>query len=399
MSLNDTPSSERVHISFFGRRNAGKSSVVNAVTNQPLSVVSDVKGTTTDPVMKAMELLPVGPVMIIDTPGIDDTGALGELRVEKTYQILNKTDVAVLVVDSAAGLCEEDRELIKIFKDKKINYITAYNKSDLLKNVPAAGENEIYVSALDRANINELKNLIASAAGKQENDKRIIGHLLKPSDIVVLVVPVDSAAPKGRLILPQQQTIRDILDSHAMNMVVQTTELKDALNSLSKKPALVITDSQAFAEVSKITPDDISLTSFSILFANYKGILKDAVAGVNALNTLKDGDRIIISEGCTHHRQCNDIGTVKLPAWIEKYTGVKPVYEYSSGTGFPRDMSPYKMVIHCGACMLNDREVLHRCRFSAQNSIPFTNYGIAISYMNGILKRTLEIFPDISKLI
>ncbi len=399
MGLNDTPSSERVHIAFFGKRNAGKSSAVNAVTNQNLSVVSEVKGTTTDPVYKSMELLPVGPVMIIDTPGIDDEGSLGQLRINKAHEVLNKTDVAVLIVDSSSGLSDDDNMIINLFKDKRINYITVYSKADKLASIPEASDNEIYISSVTGLNIDALKNMIAAAAKKEESDKRIIGHLLCPEDIVILVVPVDSAAPKGRLILPQQQTIRDILDSNATAFVVQTPQLESALSSLSKKSRLIITDSQAFAEVSKIAPEDIDLTSFSILFANYKGILSPAVKGANSLSELKNGDKVLIAEGCTHHRQCNDIGTVKLPALIEKYTGVKPEYEFTSGGGFPSELSGYKMIIHCGGCMLNDREVQHRCQRAEKAGIPFTNYGVVISFMNGILKRTLKVFPDIYDLL
>lgn len=399
MSLNDTPSSERVHIAFFGMRNAGKSSTVNAITNQNVSVVSEIKGTTTDPVYKSMELLPVGPVMIIDTPGIDDEGVLGALRIEKAHQVLNKTDVAVLIVDAVSGLSDSDRSLTEIFKDKKIRYITVYTKADMLDTIPAASENEIYISSKTGFNIEQLKNMIALTAKSKESGKRIIGHLLNPDDIVVLVVPIDSSAPKGRLILPQQQTIRDILESQAVPVVVQPDQLGNLLKTLNRKPKFVVTDSQAFKKVASETPNNITLTSFSILFANYKGILSQAVNGVNALDTLKDNDKILIAEGCTHHRQCEDIGTVKLPAMIEKYSHSKPIYEFSSGTGFPDDLSQYKMIIHCGGCMLNDREVQYRCRCADRNHIPFTNYGTALSYMNGILSRTLKIFPDIYSMI
>lgn len=399
MGLNNTPSSERVHIAFFGKRNAGKSSAVNAVTNQALSVVSDIKGTTTDPVYKSMELLPVGPVMIIDTPGIDDEGVLGELRIEKANQVLNKTDVAVLIVDSAAGITDEEEKLIALFKEKKIAFIIAYSKADLLDKLPETKENEIYISSKTGLNIDKLKEMTAAIAKTDEPDKKIIGHLLNSGDIVVLVVPIDSAAPKGRLILPQQQTIRDILDAGAVAVVTQTDKLENVFSSLKEKPKLVITDSQAFKEVSQKTPDDILLTSFSILFANYKGVLKQAVAGSKALDSLRDGDRILIAEGCTHHRQCGDIGTEKLPRLIEKYTGIKPVYDFSSGTGFRDDLSQYKLIIHCGGCMLNEREVMHRGMCAERAGIPFTNYGTAISYMNGILKRTLRIFPEIYSLI
>ena len=397
MSLNNTPSSERTHIAFFGKRNAGKSSTVNAVTNQSLSIVSDTKGTTTDPVFKAMELLPAGPVMIIDTPGFDDEGKLGNLRIEKTMQILAKTDIAVLIIDASIGISEEDKRLTDIFKEKNIDYIIAFNKSDLLETIPTANENEIFISSAKKTNIDKLKEMIASLCSKNSHNKTIISHLLKEDDVVILVTPIDESAPKGRLILPQQQTIRDIIDKHAVSVVVQPSQLKTTLSLLKQKPKLVITDSQVFAEVAKDTPDDIKLTSFSILFANYKGVLEQSVRGVKALDSLRDGDRILISEGCTHHRQCGDIGTVKLPKLIEKYTGVKPTYEFSSGTDYPGNR--YKMIIHCGGCMLSDREMKNRLSIASTEDIPFTNYGIAISYMNGILKRTIEIFPDLYSLI
>lgn len=397
MSLNNTPSSERTHIAFFGKRNAGKSSTVNAVTNQSLSIVSDTKGTTTDPVFKAMELLPAGPVMIIDTPGFDDEGKLGNLRIEKTMQILAKTDIAVLIIDASIGISEEDKRLTDIFKEKNIDYIIAFNKSDLLETIPTANENEIFISSAKKTNIDKLKEMIASLCSKNSHNKTIISHLLKEDDVVILVTPIDESAPKGRLILPQQQTIRDIIDKHAVSVVVQPSQLKTTLSLLKQKPKLVITDSQVFAEVAKDTPDDIKLTSFSILFANYKGVLEQSVRGVKALDSLRDGDRILISEGCTHHRQCGDIGTVKLPKLIEKYTGVKPTYEFSSGTDYPGNR--YKMIIHCGGCMLSDREMKNRLSIASTEDIPFTNYGIAISYMNGILKRTIEIFPDLYSLL
>lgn len=397
MSLNNTPSSERTHIAFFGKRNAGKSSTVNAVTNQSLSIVSDTKGTTTDPVFKAMELLPAGPVMIIDTPGFDDEGKLGNLRIEKTMQILAKTDIAVLIIDASIGISEEDKRLTDIFKEKNIDYIIAFNKSDLLETIPTANENEIFISSAKKTNIDKLKEMIASLCSKNSHNKTIISHLLKEDDVVILVTPIDESAPKGRLILPQQQTIRDIIDKHAVSVVVQPSQLKTTLSLLKQKPKLVITDSQVFAEVAKDTPDDIKLTSFSILFANYKGVLEQSVRGVKALDSLRDGDRILISEGCTHHRQCGDIGTVKLPKLIEKYTGVKPTYEFSSGTDYPGNR--YKMIIHCGGCMLSDREMKNRLSIASTADIPFTNYGIAISYMNGILKRTIEIFPDLYSLL
>ncbi len=399
MSLNNTPSSERVHIAFFGKRNAGKSSIVNAVTGQNLSIVSDILGTTTDPVLKTMELLPLGPVVIIDTPGIDDTGELGSLRVKKSYQILNKTDVAVLVVDSSVGLSEEDIALLEKIKQKNIPYAVVYNKSDLIK-LRAINDNEICVSAENGENINLLKELIARLANIQKNDKSIVSDMLKKGDIAVLVVPIDESAPKGRLILPQQQTIRDIIDHHACAVVTQDTELVSTLNSLSKKPKIVITDSQAFARVSRDTPEDIMLTSFSILFANYKGNLKLAVEGVTALDTLKHGDRVLISEGCTHHRQCGDIGTVKLPNLIKKYTGLKNLeFEWTSGIEFSENLKKYKLIIHCGGCMLNEREMKYRLKCAEDEGVPITNYGTAIAYMNGILKRSLAPFPEIQKII
>lgn len=397
MGLNETPSAERLHIAFFGMRNAGKSSLVNAVTGQELALVSDVKGTTTDPVKKAMELLPLGPVVIIDTPGVDDEGELGLMRVKKAKQVLNYADIAVLVVDAAKGLQPLDNELIAAFEKKKIEYIVAYNKSDLIKEIPAADEKCIYVSAEEKININELKEMLAKLGKKEENDKRIVADLLEENDIVVLVVPIDSAAPKGRLILPQQQTIRDIIESGAVSVVTRETELKATLASLGKKPKLVITDSQAFGKVSADTPEDILLTSFSILFVRYKGDLAAAVRGAAQLDKLNDGDTVLISEGCTHHRQCGDIGTVKLPAWIKKYTGKEINFEFTSGTEFPDDLSKYALVIHCGACMLNDREIKSRSGFAADFGVPMTNYGIAIAQMHGILKRSLSPFPEVLK--
>ncbi len=394
MSLNSTPSAERIHIGFFGRRNAGKSSVVNAVTGQELSVVSDVKGTTTDPVYKSMELLPLGPVTIIDTPGFDDEGALGELRVKKTRQILNKTDIAVLVVDSSAGLTAVENELIGMFAAKKLPYIIVYNKSDITPK-SNCGDNEISVSALNGTNINELKEKIAALAKNEENSRRIVGDLINEGDFVVLVTPIDEAAPKGRLILPQQQTIRDILDAGAMAIVTKETQLAQTLAKLGTKPAMVITDSQAFGMVSKIVPEDIPLTSFSILMARYKGFLETAVKGAAAISRLKDGDRVLISEGCTHHRQCGDIGSVKLPALLRKYTGKSVEIELSSGRDFPEELSEFSLVIHCGGCMLNAREVAYRRETAEDRLVPFTNYGTAIACMNGILRRSLEIFPDL----
>lgn len=393
MGLNDTPQSERIHIGFFGRRNAGKSSVVNAVTNQQISVVSDVKGTTTDPVTKAMELLPLGPVVIIDTPGFDDEGVLGEMRVKRTKQVLNRVDVAVLVVDGTVGKTGADNELIEIFTDKKIPYIVAYNKSDISEQTDCP--DGVAVSALDGTNIGLLKEKIAHLTKTDDTKKKICGDLVSEGDFVVLVVPIDSAAPKGRLILPQQQTIRDVLEAGATAIVVRDTELKSTLENLGKKPKLVITDSQAFESVSKDVPEDIYLTSFSILLARYKGFLKSAVEGAAAIDRLKDGDRVLISEGCTHHRQCDDIGTVKLPRWLKNYTGKELVFETSSGKGFPDDLSPYSLVLHCGGCMLNEREVQYRRKFAEDSEVPFTNYGTAIAYMQRILKRSLQIIPDI----
>ncbi len=397
MGLNDTASAERIHIGFFGLRNAGKSSVVNAVTGQELSLVSDVKGTTTDPVKKAMELLPLGPVVIIDTPGIDDVGELGEMRVKKARQILNLTDIAVLVTEAEEKLTPAENELISLFNDKKIPYIIAYNKADLRKSIPLTDENKIYVSAKENLNIYELKELIGKLAKQEENSKRLVGELIEPNDIIVLVVPVDKAAPKGRLILPQQQTIRDILDSGAVSVVTRDTELSETLSSLGKKPKMVITDSQAFAKVSKDTPDDILLTSFSILFARYKGDLISAVKGAAALDKLKDGDKVLISEGCTHHRQCGDIGTQKLPALIKKHTGKNIEFEFSSGTQFPEDLQGFSLVIHCGGCMLNEREMKYRVKQTLDSGISITNYGTAIAHMNGILRRSLMPFPDAVK--
>ena len=394
MSLNDTPSGERVHIGFFGMRNAGKSSVVNAVTGQELSVVSDVRGTTTDPVNKAMEILPLGPVVIIDTPGIDDTGKLGELRVKRTKQILNRIDIAVLVVDGELGMQQPDKELTEIFKAKQIPYIIAYNKSDIAEE-RALNENEISVSALAGTNIWELKEMIAHLVKDAGNDRRLIGDLLEPGDLVVLVTPIDESAPKGRLILPQQNTIRDILDADAMAVVTKEHQLEETLKKLGTKPKMVVTDSQAFAMVSSIVPEDIPLTSFSILMARFKGFLDAAVTGAAAIKNLRDGDKVLISEGCTHHRQCGDIGSVKLPALLRKTTGKNITVELSSGRDFPEDLSPYSLVIHCGGCMLGGREMTYRRKSAEDQGIPFTNYGTALAMMNGILKRSLRLFPEL----
>ena len=397
MGLNDTPSGERIHIGFFGRRNAGKSSLVNAVTGQDLAVVSDVLGTTTDPVYKAMELLPLGPVMIIDTPGFDDVGSLGELRVRKTKNVLNKTDIAILVVDATEGLQVCDRELLDLFKAKNIAHIIVYNKSDLLSEVPASEGNVMYVSAETKDGIYDLKEKIAASVPNDEIKLQIVGDLINPGDFVVLVVPIDKAAPKGRLILPQQQTIRDILEADATAIVVKEYELRETLANLAKKPSLVITDSQVFAKVSADTPTDIPLTSFSILMARYKGLLDAAVEGVAAIDKLKDGDVILMAEGCTHHRQCDDIGSVKIPRWLKNYTGKDLVFKTVSGTEFPDDLSPYALVIHCGGCMLKEREMRYRTKCAVDQQVPITNYGTIIAYMQGILKRSLEILPYLAE--
>ena len=398
MGLQDTPSAERVQIGFFGCRNAGKSSLVNAVTNQEMAVVSPVKGTTTDPVTKAMELLPLGPVLIIDTPGIDDEGGLGAQRVKRTKQILNRIDCAVLVVDSVAGKTKADEELLSLFQGKRIPFLVAYNKSDLQMPV-LSKENEVAVSALEKTGIEELKERIAALGKENQKERMLVRDLVKAEDLVVLVTPIDSSAPKGRLILPQQQTIRDLLEADTIPVVTKENTLKTILESLGKKPAMVITDSQAFSQVSKDTPLDIPLTSFSILMARYKGFLEGAVQGVAAIETLQDGDKVLICEGCTHHRQCEDIGTVKIPRWLRQHTGKELELVHTSGKDFPEDLSPYRLVIHCGGCMLNEREVAYRQKCAADAGIPFTNYGIAIAYMTGILKRSIEIFPKLYTLI
>lgn len=392
MGLNSVVSAERVHIGFFGLRNAGKSSLVNAVTGQELALVSDVLGTTTDPVKKAMELLPLGPVVIIDTPGIDDEGELGTLRVKRAMQVLNYADIAVLVVDAVRRLSLAERDLVTAFENKKLPYVIAYNKADLIGEVPQETDKEIYVSALNKLNIERLKEKIAAAVKSGAESRRIVADLIKPGDTVVLVTPIDESAPKGRLILPQQQTIRDILDTHASAVVTRETELAQTLDSLKNPPALVITDSQVFGVVSKIVPADIPLTSFSILFARYKGNLDILANGAMQLDNLKDGDRVLISEGCTHHRQCNDIGTVKLPSWIKKHSGKDIEFEFTSGGEFPQELSSYALVVHCGGCMLNEREMQYRLRQAADAGVPITNYGTAIAHMNGILGRSLAIF-------
>ncbi len=395
MSLNDTPSANRIHIGFFGCRNAGKSSVVNAITGQELAVVSDVLGTTTDPVQKAMELLPLGPVMIIDTPGFDDVGELGEKRIQKTKQILNRTDIAVLVVDAKKGFTATDKLLLALIQEKELPYLIIYNKSDLLEKIPKEEEHSIYISALEKIGIHECKEKLAHQIPTEDMTLQIVGDLLCPGDLAVLVIPIDSAAPKGRLILPQQQVIRDILEAGAAAVTVRNTELARTLQKLEGKVRMVITDSQAFEEVAAIVPKEIPLTSFSILMARFKGYLETAVKGIQAVDSLKDGDRILISEGCTHHRQCEDIGTVKLPNWLLKYTGKDLKFEWSSGREFKEDLSPYAMVIHCGGCMLNEREVKYRMKCAVDQGIPFTNYGIAIAYMKGILQRSIEPIPNL----
>ena len=408
MGMNQTPASERVHISFFGKRNAGKSSVINAVTGQDLAIVSSVRGTTTDPVYKTMELLPLGPVMVIDTPGIDDEGELGALRVRKSYQVLNKTDIAILVVDSTVGKGEEELELIHRFHKKGIPYLVVYNKIDLLSAeeikdlAMSVRAGEVLVSASDGMNIQELKEKIASLKPEDTHKYPLIQDLIEPLDLVILVVPIDKAAPKGRLILPQQQTIRDILERGALSLVVRDTELKSTLDHFLAQgvcPKLVVTDSQAFARVSRDVPETVTLTSFSILFARYKGELETQLKGVAALSSIEDGDRILVAEGCTHHRQCGDIGTCKIPDWIRNYTGRKPVFEFTSGTEFPEDVSSYKMVVHCGGCMLNEREMKYRIACCQDQGVPITNYGILIAQVTGILKRSLGSFPDMQKLI
>ena len=409
--LNNTPSANRVHIAFFGRRNAGKSSLVNAVTGQNLAIVSDVRGTTTDPVSKAMELLPLGPVVIIDTPGIDDEGELGGLRVKRSYQVLNKTDVAILVVDACLGIQPEDKALLERIRLKEIPYLVVYTKADLAGGLSDGGidggkdgaapiaapasADSILVSSRTGANIYELKERIASLAKSTAVDQKIISDLLSREDIVILVTPIDSSAPKGRMILPQVQTIRDILDAHAAPLVTQTEELPAMLQALAKKPFAVVTDSQAFGTVMKIVPDDIPLTSFSILMARRKGILETAARGAFEAEKLRDGDRVLISEGCTHHRQCEDIGTVKLPGWLRKFTGKELSFSFTSGTEFPDDLSEYALVVHCGGCMLNDREMRYRMKCAVDQGVPFTNYGTLIAHMNGILKRSLSLFPAI----
>ena len=406
MSLNNVPSSERTHIGIFGKRNAGKSSVINAITGQSLAIVSDIKGTTTDPVLKSMELLPLGPVVLIDTPGLDDEGDLGHLRIQKAYQILNKTDIALLVIDGTAGMTAEDYQILDRIRAKNIPYLIVFNKADLAPDADtsdtdtsnadtsdtADAANVIWVSAVTGLHIQELKERLATLLPDEDSGKTILGDLIRPSDFIVLVVPIDKAAPKGRLILPQQQTIRDILDHNAISIVVKETDLKHTLETLGKKPALVITDSQVFDKAAADTPSNIPLTSFSILFARYKGNLKTLVDGARMLRHLENGDKILISEGCTHHRQCDDIGTVKLPRLIRNYTGKELEFEFTSGTEFPFSLEKYRLIVHCGGCMLNEREMKYRIRCAEDAGIPITNYGTAIACMKGILERSIEIF-------
>jgi len=386
MSLNETPQGERLHIGIFGRRNAGKSSLLNSITGQDIAVVSDVKGTTTDPVYKAMELLPIGPVVFIDTAGVDDDSELGQLRITKTEKVLRKTDIALLVVDAEEGLLEEDNRLISDFDELGVKHLIVYNKSDLIKDIPRG---EFCVSCKTGKNIHELKEKIAEMGKEKENEKRLIADLIKANDVVILVIPIDKAAPKGRLILPQQQAIRDILEAGAIPLVTREVEFSDTLKKLKEPPALVITDSQVFGRVSMETPADIPLTSFSILMARYKGILGSAVRAAKSLDSIEDGDRILVSEGCTHHRQCDDIGTVKLPKWIKQYTKKEPVFEFTSGVEFPNDLCGYKLIIHCGGCMLNSREMIYREHSARKAGVPMTNYGVVISFMQGILERCL----------
>lgn len=399
-SLNDTPSGERVHIGLFGCRNAGKSSLINALTGQNLAIVSDLKGTTTDPVSKAMEILPLGPVLITDTPGLDDDSILGQKRIEKALVVLRSTDIALLVVDASIGMNDADKTILKEIRARKLPYLIIYNKADLVKNLTIPEEDKghiMVVSAARYEGITELKDRLATMAGKDIVEKPLLGDLLKPGDLVVLVVPIDESAPKGRLILPQQRTIRECLDYHATSLVTQVEELPEVIRLYKDRIRMVITDSQAFAKVSKIVPQDVLLTSFSIIFARFKGQLDSFIEGALALKELKDTDTVLISEGCTHHRQCNDIGTVKMPNWIRTFSGANPQFDFTSGKGFPDDLTPYRLVVHCGACMLNPQEVKYRQHKAALDSVPMTNYGIAIAYMNGILPRVLSPFPELVK--
>lgn len=397
MTLNQTPSAERIHIGIFGRRNAGKSSLINALAGQPVSIVSDHKGTTTDPVKKAMELLPLGPVVLTDTPGLDDTGELGTLRIEKTQQILNTTDIALLVIDGLAGMTSEDFQILQQIQKKKIPFVIAVNKIDLAPSSPVlpdeiSPEQILYISATVGTQIHELKELLAKQFNQTKKNRTILGDLISPGDFIVLVIPIDKSAPKGRLILPQQQTIRDILDHGATAIAVRDSELLETLQNLGRSPALVITDSQVFDTVAKIVPKEVPLTSFSILFARYKGNLELAAHGAQTLRRLKDGDHVLICEGCTHHRQCEDIGTVKLPRMLKQFTQKELQFTFTSGTDFPSDLSPYQVIIHCGGCTLTEREMQYRLDCAKEQGIPITNYGIAIACMKGILERSMEVF-------
>ena len=398
MSMNEMPAAERVHISFFGCRNAGKSSLVNAVTGQAVSVVSEVKGTTTDPVSKTMELLPLGPVVITDTPGFDDAGGLGSRRVERTRQILRRTDLAVLVVDSAAGLQETDRELLRLFGERNIPFLVAMNKQDLCRTVPE-DDRTVAVSALTGEGVRELKERMARLLPGRAAEKRLIADLVRPADCVVLVCPIDESAPKGRLILPQQHAIRDLLEAGALPLVTRETELPDALSALASPPRMVVTDSQAFRAVAPRVPEEIPLTSFSILMARYRGFLETAVRGVAALRSLRDGSRVLMAEGCTHHRQCNDIGTVKIPRWLREHTGRAIEIDTCSGPDFPEDLSPYDAIIHCGGCMITEKEVQARREMAEAQGVPFTNYGLVIAHITGVLERSLRLFPEIHALL
>ncbi len=399
MTMNQTPSANRVHIAFFGRRNAGKSSLLNAVTGQSVAVVSQVLGTTTDPVQKSMELLPLGPVVMIDTPGFDDEGELGSLRVKKAKQVLAKTDVAVLVAEAGKPLGPVERELLELFRQRELPFLIARSKADLSgRDQTQAQDGEIYVSAQSGQGIVELKERLA-ALGRRESEPRLVGDLLRPGQLAVLVTPIDASAPKGRIILPQQQVLRDVLDADAVALVTKEFQLKEALEGLKQRPAMVITDSQVFGRVAAEVPQEIPLTSFSILMARYKGLLETAVRGVAAIDRLRDGDRILVAEGCTHHRQCEDIGTVKLPAWLRRHTGKELSFETSSGVGFPEDLSPYSLVLHCGGCMLNEREVQHRMRSAVEQGVPITNYGTTIAFVQGILRRSLSLFPELLRLL
>ena len=398
MGLNDTPSGERVHVAFFGVRNAGKSSLVNAVTGQDLSIVSDVGGTTTDPVRKAMELLPLGPVLIIDTPGLDDEGALGALRVERTLRILAETDAAVLAADARRPLSEHDHRLLALLKERAVPFLIARTKADLLRpeERPAPGRDELCVSAVTGENVEELKERIAALARSVEDKKRLIADLLSPGDTVLLIMPQDGSAPKGRLILPQQQTVREVLDAHAIVVACQETEVAEALSGLTRPPRLAVTDSKVFARAAQDVPPCVPLTSFSILFARYKGNLTALARGAGRLSRLRTGDRVLIAEGCTHHRQCGDIGAVLMPGWIERYAGARPCFDFASGGDFPRDLSGVSLVLHCGGCMLNQREMMYRMKCAKDQGVPMTNYGTLIAHLHGILERSLGLFPHLA---